>query len=60
MKRLIKEQADQICEFEYGECDCGYHFAVDATFLDGVNDFEFECPSCGAVVDTAELFPEDD
>ena len=40
-----------------GECSCGYHFGVDATYLGQVNDFKFNCPSCGEEIDTAEIFP---
>jgi hypothetical protein len=44
---------------EIGECDCGYHFGVDFTFIDQVEDFEFECPACGEIIDTARVFPAD-
>jgi len=43
---------------EIGECDCGYHFGVDSTFLDQQGDFRFACPSCGTLIDTAQAFPE--
>lgn len=41
-----------------GECECGYHFGVDATYLEQVGDFEFKCPSCGCIIDTADVFAE--
>lgn len=28
------------------ECQCGFHFAVDCTYLDQVGDVMFDCPSC--------------
>lgn len=58
MKRLDSVENGQV-SLEIGECDCGYHFGVDATYLDQVGDFAFSCPSCGKVIDTRILFPED-
>lgn len=46
-------------ELEVGECDCGYHFTADATYLDQVGDFIIECPSCGEEINTADVFAED-
>lgn len=59
MKRLDGIENDKV-SLEIGECDCGYHFGVDATFLDQVvdSDFTFNCPSCGKEIETAELFSE--
>lgn len=57
MKRLKSVENDQV-GLEVGECDCGYHFGVDASFLEQVTDFTFECPSCGRRIDTGELFHE--
>ena len=61
MKRLKGVENGQV-SLEVGECDCGYHFGVDATYLDGVvdADFTFNCPNCGEEIDTSKLFPEDD
>lgn len=58
MKRLDSVEVGKV-QLEVGECDCGYHFGIDATFLDQVDDFKFNCPSCGREIDTAALFPED-
>jgi len=58
MKRYTEAEAVEKMELEYGECDCGYHFAVDATFLDQVGDFVFKCPSCDKEIDTDKIFPE--
>jgi len=58
MKRL---QSAESCTYqlEVGECDCGYHFGVDATYLEQVGDFVFQCPSCHRAFDTSVVFPED-
>lgn len=58
MKRLRSVENDQV-QLEIGVCDCGYHFGIDATFLDQVTDFIFECPACGRKIDTGELFKEE-
>ncbi len=36
------------------ECNCGYHMGFDATFLEGVDDIEADCPNCTEVIDTAK------
>ena len=28
------------------QCECGFHFAMDCTYLDQIGDVEFNCPSC--------------
>jgi hypothetical protein len=58
MRRLQGAESEEY-QLEVGECDCGYHFGVDATFLEQVEDFAFVCPSCGITIHTAEVFPED-
>ena len=55
-KRLSSAVSEQY-ELEVGECTCGYHFGIDATFLDQVEDFRFNCPACGRTINTAEVFP---
>ena len=55
MKRLPSVETD-IVQLEIGECDCGYHFGIDATYLDQVKDFIFICPVCGSQLDTAIIF----
>jgi hypothetical protein len=57
MKRLPSIETD-IVQLEVGECDCGYHFGIDATFLEQVSDVKFPCPACGREIDTDILFPE--
>jgi hypothetical protein len=57
MKRLPSIETDDVA-LEVGECDCGYHFTADATFLEQVGDFVFYCPACGKKIDTAVVFPE--
>ena len=58
MRRLESVEVGKV-QLEVGECDCGYHFGVDATYLDQVGDFKFKCPSCRREIDTAILFPDD-
>lgn len=60
MKRLSKAEADEKMELEYIECDCGFHLAVDSTYLLQVGDFKLKCPSCKAIIDTAKVCPEED
>ena len=56
-KRLPSIETDKV-QLEVGECECGYHFTADATYLDQVSDYCFECPSCHKLIDTAKVFPE--
>jgi hypothetical protein len=56
MKRLSSIETDCV-QLEVGECDCGYHFTADATFLEQVGDFIFNCPSCGKTINTMGIFP---
>ena len=56
MKRLDSVETGKV-QLEVVECDCGYHMGVDATYLDQVGDFVTECPSCGAVINTAVVLP---
>jgi hypothetical protein len=57
-KRLPSVETD-IVQLEVGECECGFHFGFDATFLTQVGDTEFQCPSCGLTIRTADVFTED-
>ena len=57
MRRLPSAQSE-VYEMEVGECDCGYHFGVDATYLELVGDFQMQCPSCHKLINTASIFPE--
>ena len=56
MKRLDGIKND-IVNLEVLECDCGFHLGIDATYLLDVGDFVIRCPSCGKMIDTAEVFP---
>jgi hypothetical protein len=56
MKRLPSVETELV-SLEVGECDCGYHFGIDVTFLEDVGDFTFRCPSCDKCIDTAIVFP---
>jgi len=58
MRRLQSIETDTV-QLEVGECDCGYHFTADATYLVQIGDFHFHCPACGKVIDTATIFPAD-
>lgn len=58
MKRLNSIETATVV-LEIGECDCGYHFGVDASYLVEVGDFSFPCPACKIEIDTAKLFPEE-
>lgn len=57
MRRLASIDTNTV-SLEIGECDCGYHFGVDAEFLIQVGDFIFTCPSCKIEIDTQNIFPE--
>jgi len=46
LESFSEPEAKAIMELEYYECTCGFHFALDATFLLQVGDINFECPSC--------------
>jgi hypothetical protein len=58
VKRLPSVETDSV-QLEIGECDCGFHFGLDVTFMEQVKDFIFICPSCGKEIDTVILFNED-
>lgn len=58
MIRLPSIETDRV-QLEVGECNCGYHFTADATFLERVGDFTFKCPSCGIKINTSVVFAED-
>jgi hypothetical protein len=59
MKRL-QSCENQEYSLEVIECTCGFHIGFDATFIDQVGDFAFDCPSCGRCIETTKLFPEVD
>ncbi len=56
-KRLPSIETDTV-SLEVGECECGYHFGVDVTYLDQVGDLLLVCPNCRLEIDTAKLFPD--
>jgi hypothetical protein len=45
----LREVDPSKVELELYECQCGFHFGVDATYLDQVGDIELKCPSCEEV-----------
>ena len=55
MRELTKEEADEKCEFMYIECECGFHFALDATYLDQVGDIVMNCPACDDIINTGKI-----
>jgi len=57
MEHLGSIETDRT-QLEVGECDCGFHFAFDATFMEQIGDFIFECPACGKEINTAEIFSD--
>jgi hypothetical protein len=57
MKRLDSIENAQV-QLEVIECDCGYHMGIDATFIDQVDDFKVNCPSCKALIDTALILTD--
>ena len=56
MKRLDSVENDTV-QLEVIECDCGFHLGIDATFLDQLGDLIFDCPVCGANIDTGIICP---
>lgn len=34
-------------ELEVYECDCGYHYGIDSSYLQQVGSMNHMCPSCG-------------
>ena len=59
MKRLNGAVTEEY-ELEVVECDCGFHIGIDATYLLQFGEVEIRCPSCGKIIDSAEIFPEDE
>jgi hypothetical protein len=57
MKRLQSCETQEY-SLEVMECDCGFHIGFDATFMDQIGDFAFDCPSCGKCIETTKIFPE--
>jgi len=58
MRRLKPVETDEV-QLEVVECDCGYHLGLDFTFFDQVKDHWMVCPSCGKLIDSAVVFPDD-
>ena len=57
MRRLRSVDNEQV-QLEVIECDCGYHMGIDSTYIEHVDDFQTICPSCGNIIDTAVVCPE--
>lgn len=58
MRRLQSVENEQV-QLEVIECDCGFHYGLDATYLDQVGDFKVICPSCKTIINTADICPEE-
>jgi hypothetical protein len=58
MKRLQSIHTEEY-DLEVIECDCGFHLGLDATYLDQVGDFEIPCPSCGTIIKTSKVCPDE-
>jgi predicted Zn-ribbon and HTH transcriptional regulator len=44
---LTYEESLEKMDLEYFECgECGFHIALDATYLLQVGDIKMNCPSC--------------
>ena len=56
MKTLTKNEAENIADMTVIECDCGYHYGADNTFIDQVGWFIATCPSCGNKFDTYKIY----
>jgi hypothetical protein len=56
MMRQLQSAEQDGYQLAVGECDCGYHFSADASFLEEIGDFQFACPSCGVLIDTELIF----
>lgn len=54
IKEVSKEDANDIMDLIYIESESGFHFAIDATYLDQVGNFIMVLPT-GEVISTKEL-----
>ena len=58
MRRLKSIENNQV-QLEVIECDCGFHYGLDASYLEQKGDFKVICPSCKLIINTADICPED-
>jgi len=58
MKRLNSVETEEY-QLEVVECDCGFHIGLDCSYLEQVGDILIRCPSCGKMIDTEEIIPDD-
>lgn len=49
MKFIGHQCVADTAEIDVYECECGYHFGVDVTYLDQVGPATVHCPSCKKV-----------
>lgn len=47
MKYLGDAETDKY-SLEVHECECGFHFGVDTSYLEQVGGVDFICPNCEA------------
>ena len=55
MKILTTEEAFEKCEFVFIEHDCGFHLALDATYLEQVANIVLNCPAYLAAIDMEDV-----
>lgn len=55
IKTFTEEEARERMELNFVECQCGFHFGLDNTFVDQVEDFKIICPACSRYIDTADI-----
>jgi len=48
------------CKLLVAECQCGFRFGFDATYVEQVGEFEFHCPSCAKLINTEIAFGKTD
>jgi len=58
MRRLQSIENDQV-QLEVIECDCGFHYGLDASYLEAEGDFKVICPACKTIINTEDICPED-
>ena len=45
IKHLYNIQTE-VAHLDIYECGCGFHFGLDSTYIDQIEDLETECPKC--------------
>lgn len=60
MSKYLFDIQNDFVQLEVYECTCGFHIALDAPYLEQVDEISIKCPSCEEILNTAELNPQDD